>query len=320
MFKRMKTNYLNKIENLCNNSTSSIISEWFIFLKDEKGFSNHTCEAYISDLYFFCDFLKKNYQEIIDKNLLKNLKLKDFRGFLTYVSKKREGSSKARTLSSIKNFYKFCEINETFSNEAIGLVRSPKKPKKLPRAISKELTFDAIENISSLEYMKRNPENWVSFRDYTLLNLLYCCGLRISEALNLRVKDIEESGFLRIKGKGKKERIVPIFDEISIELKDLVANCPYCSEEENTLIFFGKRGNKLNPAVFQKTVRQLKDILGLPEGSTPHAFRHSFATHLLSSSQDLRSIQELLGHSSISSTQKYTKIETSKMLETFSNI
>ena len=218
----------------------------------------------------------------------------------------------------MRSFYKFAEEFTGLENEDIHLIKSPKKPKKLPRAIDVNSTFEAIELAGELEHLKQNPENWAALRDETLLRLIYSCGLRISEAINLTIEDINDSGFLRIMGKGNKERLVPIMDETLERLHALIKLCPFCdSSFAESNIFFGKQGNVLNPAMFQKLVRDIKNTLGLPEGTTPHAFRHSFATHLLSNSGDLRSIQQLLGHESLTSTQVYTKVEVSSLLKSF---
>lgn len=180
--------------------------------------------------------------------------------------------------------------------------------------------FDSIEEIENIEFFKNNSEEWVSVRDKLLLSLIYSCGLRISEAINLNYDDINfKSQFVRIKGKGDKERIVPIIADILESIEHLCKLCPYFDKSKK-IIFYGKQGDRLHPTVFQKTLREVKKILNLPEGTTPHAFRHSFATHLLSSSKDLLSIKELMGHSSISTTQKYTKIEASDMLSAFSEM
>jgi integrase/recombinase XerC len=152
-----------------------------------------------------------------------------------------------------------------------------------------------------------------------LLQLIYACGLRISEALNLKISDINSNLIIKVKGKGNKERYIPILPNVFSEIQDLIKMCPYCSEK-SSFIFYGKLGKKLNPSIFQQIIRNVRNKLGLPESTTPHTFRHSFATHLLENSGDLRTIQELLGHSSLSTTQRYTKIDTKRIISAFDAI
>ncbi|HCR86484.1 MAG TPA: hypothetical protein DIV86_07395 [Alphaproteobacteria bacterium] len=203
-------------------------------------------------------------------------------------------------------------------NEVAFLIKTPKFNKPLPRALDITSTFKAIEEICSIELTKKNQESWAGFRDKVLLKLIYSSGLRISEALNVTIGELDNK-FLRIKGKGNKERIVPLLDEVREDMLSLIELCPYTNKQHSEgFVFLGKQGKKLDPAVFQKVVRILKNSLGFEEGTTPHAFRHSFATHLLSNSGDILSIQELLGHSNISTTQRYTKIDKKRILESFS--
>ncbi len=313
--------YLSKIQLFCNNDLYTIIHDWWQHLKEEKQYSEKTLESYLCDLYYFLQFLYISYNTKIKIKTLANYTISDFRSYLSHISKKQVANSRGRSLSSIRSIYKFAERNNHFSNEDVFLIKSPKKPKKLPRALNIEDTKKAIETAGELEFYKQNAEDWVATRDETLLLLIYSCGLRISEALNLKVKDINNlSGYIKILGKGNKERLVPMMQNIKQKLEVLISTCPFCdSTYPESNLFFGKQGKKLNPAVFQKLIRQIKNSLGLPENTTPHAFRHSFATHLLSKSGDLRSIQELLGHSSLSSTQVYTKVDSTILLKNFSN-
>lgn len=312
--------YFPKIAVLCNKDTLDIITKWENYLTNEKKYSPHTLEAYFGDMYFFLHFLHEK-QSSIDVNFLNSFSAGTFREFLAHISSKREASSRARTLSTIKSFYRFAEKNNLLKNEIVFTIRSPKLDKNLPRAIEVEKTLSAIENSGNVEFFKKTASEWVAQRDKALLTLIYSCGLRISEAINLKIGDFFGSdNFLRIKGKGGKERIVPIIPEVMTEIKKLKDMCPFIDENPQSYIFFGKQGKLLDPAVFQKVMRSIKNLNNLPEGSTPHAFRHSYATHLLSESGDLRTIQELLGHSSLSTTQRYTKVDAGRIFKELDRI
>jgi integrase/recombinase XerC len=288
-----------------------LIKTWNDFLEYEKGFSKHTCSAYITDLHYFIKFISLHKAQFCSIELLEELSLQDFRAWLAY--RKRENlshSSTARAVAAMKNFFKYIIRSNNFKNKTIFNLRSPKHNKSLPRALNQEQTFDAInaENID---------EKWVWLRDRAMIYVLYGCGLRISEALSLRVEDLKSDFFL-INGKGQKERIVPVMAEIRDEITKYLQACPY-KLSKNDYIFVGKQGKTMNPGVFQRQIRKLRNSLNLPDSVTPHAFRHSFATHLLSNGGDLRSIQELLGHKDLSTTERYTKIETKHLLQTYKN-
>ncbi len=320
--KKKKKIYLAEIGKMTDNFLNSVFEKWQNFL-NARNFSENTKESYFNDLYFFIKFFYEKNSQIINKDILENLRQSDFRLFIANIKEQRgAASSRARTISSIKSFYKFCENNDFFTNEFLSLIKLPKTAKNLPRAISVEKTLEAVENISEIEFHKNNYEQWVSARDRAMLMLIYSCGLRISEAINLKIKDFTAgNNFLKIKGKGNKERLVPLLPKVLEEIENLKIICPYInSSDENSYLFYGKQGKKIDAAVFQKIIRNLKNMLGLPEGSTPHAFRHSFATHLLSNSGDLRTIQELLGHSNLSTTQKYTKIDSARIFKELDRI
>lgn len=299
----------------------NIVSDWIKFLKENKRYSENTIEAYISDIGFFISFLRSHFSDSYSEQTVFDISLSDFRAFLSYLTMERErsASSKARTVSTIKNFYKF--LNKNYGqkkNEVVFLVKTPRFNKPLPRALDVSSTFNAIDEVNTIEMLKKNSSHWVAERDKTLLMLIYSCGLRISEALELKVSDFKNN-FIRIKGKGNKERLVPLLDEVRNKVNSLIDICPYVKKSDpESYVFFGKHGKKLDPAVFQKVIKNIRNNLGLEEGVTPHSFRHSFATHLLSNSGDILSIQELLGHSNVSTTQRYTKIDKKRILESFS--
>ncbi|MEK6734318.1 MAG: tyrosine recombinase XerC [Pseudomonadota bacterium] len=287
------------------------INSWADFLSNEKSFSKHTVSSYLIDLDYFFKFIKDHYQESISLELLDKLLLQDFRAWLSFRKQQNFAfTSTVRAISSVKNFFKFMIRSRNLSNKAIFNLKNPKLPSSLPKALKEEQTFLAIETLQEL-----SNEPWIALRDQALLYLLYGCGLRISEALSLRLKDLSRDYFV-IRGKGNKERIVPVLKTIIDHINEYLKLCPY-SREENDFVFIGKQGKPLNAGVFQRQIRYLRNILNLPETATPHAFRHSFATHILAHGGDLKSIQELLGHQNLTTTQKYTKVESNHLLNVY---
>lgn len=281
----------------------SIIKRWQNWLAKERLYSEHTLAAYSRDLAIFLHKMSP------DKKLsladLAALEVYDFRRFLSdraahYINK----SSMGRELSSIKSFYKWLDINDLAKNPAISVITSPRKPKILPKALDKKDAFDLLDETVCMASCA-----WQGLRDKAILMLLYGCGLRISEALALNVGDITaESEFLRIRGKGNKERIVPLLSIIWQHIEAYLTNCPYQNSVGEPL-FLGARGERLSPRIVQRQVQKLRGRLGLADTLTPHALRHTFATQLLKEGVDLRSIQELLGHSSLITTQRYTDVQ-----------
>ncbi len=300
------------------NNITEILSDWLIYIK-QKRYSENTIEAYVADINLFFNFLKGHLGEAVTAEHLKELTLTDLRAFFAKISEERIAASRARTISSIKNFFKFCEKNNILKNENIFLVKGPKLPKALPKALNVTNAYAALDESGNIETYNKKAEGWVALRDAALLQLIYACGLRISEALNIKVSEVNENLFIKIKGKGGKERLVPIIPPVYKSLKELIAACPFCGEKDS-FVFYGKGGKKLDPAVFQKVVRTVRVNLGLPDSTTPHSFRHSFATHLLENSGDLRTIQELLGHASLSTTQRYTKVDSKRIISAFNSV
>ncbi len=288
-----------------------VIDLWHQYLKNEKSFSHHTVAAYLTDLHYFLDFIAKHYGSIISVNLLEILTLQDFRAWLAY--RKREDfafSSSVRSIAAVKNFFKFLVKYHNFKNKTLFNLRNPKLLNSLPKALNQEQTFAALELEESFA-----SESWLGLRDQALLYLLYGCGLRISEALSLKVKDLK-SDYLVVHGKGNKERLVPLMEIIVLRIQEYLKICPYPRQQDD-FIFIGKQGKRLNPAVFQRYIRNVRNQLNLPETTTPHSFRHSFATHILTNGGDLKSIQDLLGHESLITTQKYTKLDSKHLLNIY---
>ena len=281
-----------------------IIKRWQNWLTKERLYSAHTLAAYSRDLSIFMK--KINPDKNLSLNDLATLEVYDFRRFLSdraaqYINK----SSMGRELSSIKSFYKWLDMNDIAKNPAISVIATPRKPKVLPKALDEEDAFNLLDEAVDMASCA-----WQGLRDKAILILLYGCGLRISEALALNVGDITaESEFLRVRGKGNKERIVPLLPIIWQNIEAYLANSPYqCNVGEP--LFLGARGERLSPRIVQRQVEKLRGRLGLADTLTPHALRHSFATQLLKEGVDLRSIQELLGHSSLITTQRYTDVQT----------
>jgi integrase/recombinase XerC len=219
--------------------------------------------------------------------------------------------SLARKLSAVKSFYRWLSEREGFEPTAVLSIRAPKFQRKLPRPLSPEAASDVIE---TLEMQSLSP--WIAARDQAVVTLLYGCGLRISEALGLTGAALPMGDTQRIIGKGNKERLVPVIAPARTAVARYAQICPYDMRPDGPL-FFGARGGALGPRAVQKVVERTRAQLGLPATATPHAMRHSFATHLLNAGGDLRAIQELLGHASLSTTQAYTGVDTARLMEVY---
>ena len=287
------------------------IEDWRNWLKHEKRYAAHTLNGYSRDLSFFLAFLSKHLGFQPGLSDLEKLKVTDFRSYLAKLTNDRLArTTMARALSTIRNFFKFLERGELVHNAAIYGLRTPKIPKSIPKAFSEEEAFELLSTINLFA-----PEPWIAKRDIALMTLLYGGGLRLGEALSLNFLDssnIKPGGTLVISGKGGKQRLIPMLDVIAKTMNEYLQACPY-PQLENGPLFIGARGKRLNPGVFQKQMRTLRIYLGLSETATPHALRHSFATHLLGGGGDLRTIQELLGHASLSTTQRYTKVDAERL-------
>ena len=288
-------------------------NSWVDNLSKIRSLSNNTIVSYKSDVLKFFKFLESHLDSIPSIKNLRNLTITDFRSFLSY--QRNNGiisNSIARNISSLKSFFNYLIKHDVLKNSPVLSLKSPKLKKSLPRPINVNLAIEVIKYAKIIE-----DEKWIGLRNKSILLLLYGCGLRISEALSLNYEDIENEDYILVKGKGGKERIVPMMDYIKKGILDYINECPKEIRSEDPL-FVGKRMNRLSPRIIQYALEKIRNSLSLPETATPHALRHSFATHLLDSGGDLRTIQELLGHSSLSTTQKYTKVETSKLYEAYS--
>ena len=282
-----------------------LVHNWKEYLQFQRHYSFHTLVSYSNDLEHFFNFIAKYNAEIVTLPTVKSVDIRLVRSWL--AARRNENynaNSSARALSAIKNFYKFLEKNIEINNHAIFSVKNPKKAKSLPKSLSEaevKQSTDHIEEFSKLP--------WVALRNKALLVLLYASGLRISESLSIKKKDLRNSEFLMITGKGQKQRLVPWIEGVRNLIEEYLKIMPYILEEDD-YVFRGQQGGVLLPRVFNKELIALRRFYGLPENLSAHAFRHSFATHLLQNGVDLRSIQELLGHKSLSTTQRYTKVDT----------
>jgi integrase/recombinase XerC len=289
------------------------IDAWRQWLGVERNCSAHTLDAYGRDLAAFLNFLSEHQGHRPGLNDLGSLTTSDFRGYLA----RRAGdgltrSSTARALSSLRNFFRFLEKRGLAANAAIGAVRTPKLPRGVPKPLSVEDAKLSLDEAFSLH--EKKP--WQGIRDRALFTLIYGCGLRISEALGLSVCDVPEGDAITITGKGNKDRVVPLLPIVKQRIGEYLVHCPYKLKPRDPL-FVGARGQRLNPGVVQRQMREIRKSLGLPETATPHALRHSFATHLLAGGGDLRTIQELLGHASLSTTQRYTEVDAKRLIDIY---
>ena len=293
---------------------ADLVSSWLGFLQYEKRFSSKTINAYLSDLCALLAFLKSHNGGILTRESVFKAERQEIRAYLAFArTSERQlcDASLARALAAIRSFYNYCDKRLGIACPQIALVRGPKVNPRAPRPIS---TNSAMNMLDSVEEFSELP--WIGARDEAILSLLYGCGLRIFECLNLKGDVLASNDTLRIIGKGKKMRIIPIMEIVRQKVQKYALLCPFEIEKAGPL-FLGIKGGALNPRMVQRLVEQMRGAFSLPESATPHALRHSFATHLLAAGVDLRSIQELLGHASLSTTQKYTQVDEAHLLSVF---
>ena len=287
---------------------------WLDAQKALKGAADNTLEAYGRDVGGFLAFVTEHKGEAQGLSALARVGVADMRSWMAFTRGKDVGArSLARKLSAVKSFYRWLSEREGFDATAVLSARAPKFQRKLPRPLAPDAAQDLIE---TLEMQSENP--WVAARDQAVVTLLYGCGLRISEALGLRADVLPMAEALRITGKGGKERIVPVIAPARAAVEQYVRLCPHDLTPDRPL-FRGVRGGALSPRAVQKVTQAARTQLGLPASATPHAMRHSFVTHLLNAGGDLRAIQELLGHASLSTTQAYTAVDSARLMEVYRN-
>ncbi len=287
---------------------------WAEYLGQERRLSEKTVEAYSRDLEQFLRFLTEHIGEPPSPAAISTLRPADIRAFMAH---RRTDGVGARTLgrqiAALRSFARFCERRGIAATTAFTSVRPPKQPKNLPKALS---IGDSAALIEASETLSEEP--WIAARDMAVLMLLYGCGLRISEALGLKRAEapVEETDAIRVTGKGGRERIVPVLPAVRRAIEGYIELVPFTLEPDVAL-FRGARGGPLSPRLIQFAIARLRGALGLEASVTPHALRHSFATHLLGRGGDLRTIQELLGHASLSTTQIYTNVDTERLLDAY---
>jgi integrase/recombinase XerC len=291
------------------------LARWLRQLGSERQLSPKTVEAYGRDVAQFLRFLSSHLGGSVTPSSLSRLKPLDVRAFM--AARRADGinsRSLMRLLAGVRSFARFLARNGKATVSALSAVRGPKLAKTLPRP----LAIDSAKQLTTTEIRageERAP--WILARDAAVFALLYGCGLRISEALGLACRDISDgTDSIRVKGKGGKLRMVPVLPQVKDAVAAYVRSCPYDLVPDGPLLV-GARGGALSPRIVQLAMARIRGALGLPETATPHALRHSFATHLLSRGGDLRAVQELLGHASLSTTQIYTAVDAQRLLEAY---
>ncbi len=285
---------------------------WLGHLASERRASRHTLAAYRGDLSVFLTFLAGHLGGPVGLAALAAARTADFRAFL--AQRRADGlgaTSVARALSVVRGFYRFLARNDVIANAAIAAMRGPRRPHAIPKALS------APAARATLDEVEAAPDApWVAARDTAVLALLYGCGLRVSEALGLDRAAAPLGEALTVMGKGRKQRLVPVLPAVREAVDRYLALCPYRLGARDPL-FVGVKGGRLDPRLVQLRMADLRGRLGLPASATPHALRHSFATHLLAGGADLRAIQELLGHARLSTTQLYAEVDTARLLSVY---
>ncbi|HSZ73996.1 MAG TPA: tyrosine recombinase XerC [Rhizomicrobium sp.] len=288
-------------------------SVWLTALAHERRASAHTLRAYGDDVARFLEFLREHLGAEPDARMLGGIAPADIRAFIT---QRRAGGLGARgvqrALAAIRSFYRYLAHEEIVENPAPRSIRTPRVPKSLPRPLSEN---DAAR---ALAVAGENDVEWLAARDVALLTLLYGCGLRISEALSLKRGDVPMGRSISIVGKGRKERSVPVLEAVATAAADYVNKCKFQLGSDAPL-FLSRTGKPMSAREAQALMQNLRGQLGLSDRATPHALRHSFATHVLAGGGDLRSVQELLGHASLSTTQTYTEVEAERLMKIYND-
>ncbi|GAA0553306.1 integrase/recombinase XerC [Rhizomicrobium palustre] len=292
-------------------SSQGLRAEWLSSLAHERKASPHTLRAYGDDLTRFLGFIAGHTGTTYDRVDLKDLTPADIRAFIT--SLRREGlgpRSVQRAMAAVRSFFRFLARESILENAAARAVRSPRLPRTLPRPLSE------IDAARTLEEAANHDVEWLGLRNTALLTLLYGAGLRISEGLSLRRGDVPLGDSISVIGKGRKERVVPLLPVVREAVAAYAEACPFKPGPQEAL-FLSRTGKPMSPREAQNLMQTLRSRLGLSERATPHALRHSFATHLLANGGDLRAVQELLGHASLSTTQTYTEIDARRLMDVY---
>lgn len=288
----------------------SLLAEYLTFLTDNRRMSPHSVRAYHATADRLTGFLQLHWGATVDRTTLMKISAADMRAFL--ADRRGDGltnRSTARELSAARHFLRFA----LGDNVTLPAMKGPRVQRSLPRPVNPDDVLALADDVA-----ESANDGWVGARDWALLLLLYGSGLRVSEATGLNGDVLPLGTTLRVTGKRNKTRIVPLLEQVSTAIQEYIALCPYPMAADQPL-FRGARGGPLAPALVRRAVQGARMRLGLSERTTPHALRHSFATHLLAGGADLRSLQELLGHSSLSSTQIYTAVDTAMLLDEYQN-
>ena len=291
------------------------LAGWLQHLAHERRASPRTLEAYGDAVRRYLDFLEQHQGGALALNDLGAVSAADLRAFLAF---RRQGPrplsprSISQALSAIRGFHRFLDRRCGVANSGLELVRGPRVKPSMPRPV----TEDQAQGLITEAEADPDLEPWEAARDAALITLLYGCGLRISEGLSLKRRDVPLGPSLRVLGKGSKTRVAPVLPAVAEALQAYVAALPFTLDPDEP-VFRARRGGPFSPRHAQALMQRLRGRLGLPGSATPHALRHSFATHLLGAGADLRSIQELLGHASLSTTQIYTGVDTERLLEVY---
>ena len=293
---------------------NEVIAEFTDYLLNTKNYSTHTATAYESDINDFLKFFARFNDGTVELQNVAKCDTFAFRAWMADRARRElTHKSTARALSSLRTFYKWLARHKNIQNDAIDLISAPKIEKKLSKAIETNDVSDMHDAIRAIDA----NEPWIAARDWALVTLLFGCGLRISEALALKNSDVAHAPeSLRILGKGSKERIVPVLPAVNTAIKKYMDVRP-CGNAPDDELFRSVRGLPMSARMAEKVIEKLRAYLQLPDYVTPHALRHTFATALLSDGADLRSLQELLGHSSLSTTQLYTKVNMSEIMDIY---
>ncbi len=297
---------------LISDALTAALANWLAHERALNGAAVNTIKAYQTDVLGFLAFMGQHHGGAEGLGPVARLTISDMRAWMAHERGRGVGArSLARSLSAVKSFYRWLSDREGFDGTAVLSTRAPKFHAKLPRPLAEDA---ARAMITRVEVQVDDP--WIAARDAAVVTLLYGCGLRISEALSLRGADMPLGQVIRITGKGGKERIVPVIPAAQDAVANYMRLCAFPLDPDGP-IFRGARGGALSPRLIQKSMEVARAGLGLPATATPHAMRHSFATHLMTAGGDLRAIQELLGHASLSTTQGYTAVDTARLMEVY---
>ncbi len=299
----------------CDGALDRMVRAWWAWLAAERRLAAASLSAYARDLADFLEFLAEHRGGPVSADMLATLEVGDVRAWL--AARHRRGlarSSTMRALAAVRGFFRLSERRFGLSQAAVFALTTPPGPRPLPRPLS------VAQALTLARSAREDGSRWLWLRDHALVLLLYGCGLRVGEALALRRgaagREVRRLERLRVVGKGGRVREVPVLPPVARALADYLEACPYALADEDPL-FVGARGGRLAASTVRARLRALRRALGLPEHTTPHALRHSFATHLLADGADLRAIQELLGHARLSTTQRYTAVDPSRLVEAF---